>query len=141
MKISILGVLFLGLLAGACRNTPAGDDCTNDECLKQRAYDSVIAVHDVVMPKLSYISELKGRIEERMNATEDTLVLASWQMQMERLDAADEAMWVWMRNFKSELEDVPIDEALEYLATEQNEVDAMAEQVSSAIESAEKSLK
>jgi hypothetical protein len=93
------------------------------------------------MPKLSYISDLKGRIEERMNATQDTLILASWQGQMEELDAADEAMWEWMRNFKSDLEDVPIDQALEYLASEQKKVDSMAEKVNSAIESAEKSLK
>jgi hypothetical protein len=141
MRISVLGLCFLVVAAMACSTSSPENECSSDECLKQRAYDSVIEVHDIIMPKLSYISELKGKIEERMNGEQDTVKLAAWQRQMEELDAADEAMWVWMRNFKSDLEEVPIDEALEYLASEKKKVDTMAQQVSIALESAETSLK
>jgi len=92
------------------------------------------------MPKMSHVSELKGQIEQRMNATSDSLVIATWQELMVNLDVADEAMWVWMRQFNSDLEEVTIDEAMAYLKTEQQKIDDVARKINQAIAAAEQSL-
>ena len=123
-----------------CTGSANEQDCTSDECLKQQAYDKVIAVHDEVMPKMSYISELKGKIEERMNTESDSLAISDWQNLMVNLDVADEAMWVWMRQFNSDLEDISIDEALAYLKSEQENIDEVAHKINDAIAEAEDKL-
>lgn len=123
-----------------CTTTTNEQECTSDECLKQQAYDKVIAVHDEVMPKMSYISELKGKIEERMNTEADSLAISDWQNLMVNLDVADEAMWVWMRQFNSDLEDISIDEALAYLKSEQENIDEVARKINDAIAKAEEKL-
>ena len=89
---------------------------------------------------MSYISELKGQIEERMNTKTDSLVIADWQNLMVNLDVADEAMWVWMRQFNSDLEDISIDEALAYLKSEQENIDEVAHKINDAIAEAEDKL-
>jgi hypothetical protein len=116
-------------------------ECESDECLKQQAYDSVIEIHDEVMAKMSYISELKGKIEEQMNTTPDTLVLADWHGLMVDLDKSDEAMYDWMHNFNSDLDEIPIDDALAYLKSEKEKIGNVAKGINSAIEEAEKRLR
>ena len=128
------------IILSGCVGTASEQDCTSDECLRKQAYDNVIKVHDEVMPKMSYISELKGQIEERMNATDDSLLIASWQELMVNLDVADEAMWVWMRQFNSDLEEISIDEALAYLKAEQEKIDDIARKIKVAISEAEENL-
>jgi hypothetical protein len=141
MKARFFSLLAIIIIAYSCTSTTTEQDCTSDECLKKEAYDKVIDVHDEVMPKMAYISELKGQIEERMNASADSLVANEWKNLMINLDVADEAMWVWMRQFNSDLEKVDIDEALEYLKSEQVIVEEVARKINTAIAAAEESLK
>ena len=140
MRRSFFPLLAIFFIIYGCSGTTNDQECTSDECLKQQAYDKVIAVHDEVMPKMSYISELKGQIEERMNTKTDSLVIADWQILMVNLDVADEAMWVWMRQFNSDLEDISIDEALAYLKSEQENIDEVAHKINDAIAEAEDKL-
>lgn len=139
VRFFVLGIMIFSI--SACTTSATEEECTTDLCIKQQAYDKVIEVHDEVMPKLSQISDLKGRIEARMNENEDSVVVASWQGLMVDLDVADEAMWVWMRQFNSDLEELPLDEALEYLQEEQTKIDVVAEKINSAIGNAEERLK
>ena len=140
MRKTIFPVLAIFLIISGCSSATSDQDCTSDECLKKQAYDNVIAVHDEVMPKMSYISELKGQIEERMNATDDSLVAGAWQALMVNLDDADDAMWVWMRQFNSDLEEVALDEALSYLKSEQEKIDEVARKINETITEAEQKL-
>jgi len=141
MRLRFFSLLAIIFIAYSCTSTSTEQDCTSDECLKKEAYDKVIAVHDEVMPKMAYISELKGQIEERMNASADSLVINEWKSLMINLDVADEAMWVWMRQFNSDLEKIDIVEALEYLKSEQVNVDEVARKINTAIAAAEENLK
>lgn len=134
----LLSILFLSV---SCGTSSTNSDCTSDECLKKEAYDKVIAVHDEVMPKMSYISELKGQIEERMDSSSDSLKIEELKNLMINLDAADESMWAWMHQFNSDLEDVEIDEALDYLKSEQENVDEVARKINDSISAAEEELK
>ena len=138
-RIFVLGIIIFSI--SACTTSSTEEECTTDLCIRQQAYDKVIKVHDEVMPKLSQISDLKGRIEAKMNEASDSASVASWQGLMVDLDVADEAMWVWMRQFNSDLEEVSLDEALEYLQEEQTKVDAVAEKINAAIGNAEERLK
>jgi hypothetical protein len=140
MRKNFFPMLAIFSIILGCSNSTSEQDCTSDECLKKQAYDNVIAVHDEVMPKMSYISELKGQIEERMNASDDSLVVAAWQELMVNLDVADEAMWVWMRQFNSDFEGVALDEALAYLKLEQDKIDEVARKINVAIKEAEENL-
>jgi hypothetical protein len=140
MMIRFFSVFATIIIISGCVGTANDQDCTSDECLKKQAYDNVIAVHDEVMPKMSYISELKGQIEERMNATDDSLAVAAWQDLMVNLDVADEAMWVWMRQFNSDLEEVALNEALAYLKSEQDNIDEVARKINETISRAEENL-
>ena len=140
MRIRVFSVFATIIILSSCTGTANEQECTSDECLKQQAYDNVIAVHDEVMPKMSYVSELKGQIEQRMNATTDSAVIATWQELMVNLDVADDAMWVWMRQFNSDLEEVTIDEAMDYLKAEQQKIDEVARKINEAIAAAEENL-
>ena len=140
MMIRFFSVFATIIILSGCTGTANEQECTSDECLKQQAYDNVIAIHDEVMPKMSYVSELKGQIEQRMNVTTDSLVIATWQELMVNLDVADDAMWVWMRQFNSDLEEVAIDEALAYLKVEQQKIDEVARRINEAIAAAEENL-
>ena len=140
MRKFLFPFLTIIIYISGCSNGTSDQDCSTDECLKKQAYDNVIAVHDEVMPKMSHVSELKGQIEQRMNATSDSLAIATWQELMVDLDVADEAMWVWMRQFNSDLEEIAIDEAMAYLKTEQQKIDDVARKINQAIAAAEQSL-
>ncbi len=140
MRTIFFPVLAIFFIISGCSDSAGEQDCTSDECLKKQAYDNVIAVHDEVMPKMSYISELKGQIEERMNATDDSIAVATWQDLMVNLDVADEAMWVWMRQFNADLEEVDLDEALSYLKSEQEKIDEVARKINETITRAEEDL-
>ena len=134
---SLLAVIFI---ISSCSSSLGEQDCTSDECLKKQAYDNVIAVHDQGMAKMSYISELKGQIEERMNATDDSLIVAAWQELMVNMYVDDEAMWVWMRQFNSDFEGIALDEALAYIKSEQEKKDEVARKINEAITEAKQNL-
>lgn len=124
----------------ACSTSNNQDECTTDECLKQEAYDKIIKVHDEVMPKLAQVSELKKKIESRINLSEDSVEIEKYTNLMVELDQADESMWIWMRAFNSNIEDMPIDEAMTYLKSEQEKVDNVASRINSSIAEAEAAL-
>ena len=130
-------IFLIGLIAFfSCSTENKVEECASEECLKQEAYDKVIAVHDEVMPKLRQISELKGEIEEKMTHSIDTASSNQYIKLMQDLDAADESMMAWMRAFKSDIENLPLDSALDYLKSEQAKVDKVAENINSSIASA-----
>ena len=140
MRLKYFSLVAIIFIINSCTGTNNTQECATDECLKKQAYDQVIAVHDEVMPKLSYISALKGHIETQMDLADDSLVTATWHILMINLDVADEAMWVWMRQFNADLESVDLDEALAYLKSEQENIDEVASKINNAIANAEAKL-
>ncbi len=100
----------------------------------------MIAVHDAVMPKLADIRQLKNEITGRITTTTDSTTLAKWNHLHRQLTVADEAMWVWMRQFKSDLSGVPPAEALVYLQAEQQKIDSVAAMITTAIAAAQAQL-
>ena len=140
MKRIFLLLPTLLFLVFSCGTQDKQEECTSDECLKQQAYDKLIAVHDEVMPKLSYISELKSKLEEKMTRVEDSVEAQKYREIMVALDVADESMWVWMRAFNSDIEPMPIEDAMDYLKEEQEKIDMVAEKINSSIKNAEAAI-
>lgn len=137
MKVLLLfGFL---LFITACSSLGA-NECETDDCYKQRAYDTVIAKHDEVMPLLAQISNLKEQIELKMNNQIDSLTIEKYHRLLIDLDAADEAMWVWMRAFDSDLEELTVEEALTYLAQEEAKIDSVGTKIREAMARAEERL-
>jgi len=126
-------------MAAACSNS-SEKECETNECIKQRAYDRVIAKHDEVMPLLAHISKLKEQIEVKMNEQTDSLVIEEYHGLLIELDTADEAMWVWMRQFNSDLEELSLAEALAYLKQEDAKIDSIGSKIREAMARVEERL-
>jgi len=62
----------------------------------------VMAIHDEVMPKMDDIMKEKSRLSALMSETEDSLKIIRIRTAMSELEAADEGMMQWMRQFKPE---------------------------------------
>ena len=125
----------------ACGNQKEqANECSTLECEQQALYDQIILVHDEVMPRLSEISTLKARIEAEMNLATDSLAKSDWLHHLKALDAADESMWVWMRQFDSQMDSVATDTSYKYFENQKIEVDEVALNIKTSIGEAEKAL-
>ena len=134
-------LISLSVLFAACGNQKEQkNDCSTLECEQQVLYDQIILVHDEVMPRLSEISTLKARIEAQMNQATDSLVKNSWLGHLKALDAADESMWVWMRQFESQMDSVATETSIKYFENQKIEVDEVAVNINSSISEAEQAL-
>ena len=126
----------------ACGNQKEqANECSTLECEQQVLYDQIILIHDEVMPRLSEISTLKARIEAEMNESTDSLVKSDWLHHLKTLDAADESMWVWMRQFESQMDSVATETSIKYFENQKIEVDEVAVNINSSISEAEQALK
>lgn len=107
--------------------------------------DQVIAVHDEVMPKIGEVSELKKQLEAertRLLAAEtpDSLQAEIITGQIVLLEAANEGMMDWMRNFTP-----PVGKeeaaALTYLQGELDKINGVKEDILQNLESGKAFLK
>ena len=119
---------------------PSGDKCGTLECQHQQRYDSVIAIHDEVMPKLSTIMSLQKEIDQEIEALADSNQIAELEKLKLDLKTADEAMWVWMRQFKPKMDTVVTQEGMDYLYNQKRKASEMAEKINNSIAAAEKAL-
>ena len=124
----------------ACSSGNNEVSCDDPVCEQQQLYDEVIGVHDIVMPKLSQISELKSQIEDKMEVSQDSTEHAEWLSLMLQLDRADESMWVWMRQFKPEMDSLVTAKDMDYLQQQLTEVQEVAEKINSSIATSEQAL-
>ena len=96
---------------------------------KSILYNEVMAIHDKVMPEMSTIHALKRDLKAIENKESKTLVINK----IIELDKADEAMMVWMADFK-----LPEDKKTEeqYLAQEKLNIQNVSEKMFSSISTA-----
>jgi len=72
--------------------------CKESESPRQKLFKEVMAIHDHVMPKTADINKLSRQIKAIMPELEEPFVSRA-QVQVQQLDAADEAMMSWMDEF------------------------------------------
>ena len=133
-------LLSLFLSVGCGNQNDQKNECASLACQQQELYDQIILVHDEVMPKLSDIAILKGKIKEQLALATDSVVIMQWQDHLQALDAADQAMWVWMRQFESEMDTVVSEATFRYFEEQMLKVDTVAFNINRSIEHAEQAL-
>jgi hypothetical protein len=103
----------------------------------QKTLDEIMAVHDEVMPKMSIVTELHKKFSDMAAATKDKALKNKLLDVVMALNKADEGMFEWMEKFPEDVTKIPESEVKGILATEKTKVDAMKNQVLSAIQLAE----
>lgn len=100
-----------------------------------KLYSEVMAIHDEVMPKMGDIYTLKEGLKKKLADNPATDKRSEIESAISKLDAADESMRVWMRQFDSEaIKDE--EKKREYLEGEMEKVKKVREDMLAAIEQA-----
>ena len=109
--------------------------CENKEKQEvQTLFKSVMEVHDGVMPKMDNINEARKTLKEKLTTADSTEVSAL----LEKLDSADEAMMVWMEDFNSSFETMPIQEQKKYLELEKEKITKVRDMMMGSLEESQK---
>ncbi|SHN15102.1 hypothetical protein SAMN04488057_10894 [Cyclobacterium lianum] len=111
-----------------------------NEALKQQ----VIAVHDEVMPEIGELKTQKERLLEKANALEGNEETAVYREELnaaaDSCESAYDAMFVWMRQFKSEYTEMTEEETQTYLQGQLQMVEKVKADILSALSTAEELL-
>lgn len=97
-------------------------------------YESVMAVHDEVMPEMSTINKLKRGIRKVDGSSQKSLQMLT------QLEDADEGMMSWMHEFKLDRNTTEIVQKT-YLEAEQKRIDKVSVDMKTAISKAKEYLK
>lgn len=109
--------------------------CENQEKKEvQTLFTSVMEVHDSVMPKMDDIHEARKALKDQFTSADSTEVKAL----LEKLGSADEAMMVWMEEFNSSYEAMPIQEQKKYLESEMQRIQKVRDLMLEAIDESQK---
>ena len=100
----------------------------------QKAYESVMLVHDEVMPEITTIQKLKRKIKKL-----DVKDGAAMNL-ITQLEKADDGMMDWMAGFKLNSKGSKT-EQLKYLSAEQTKIDKVSLDMKKSIQSAQTYLK
>jgi hypothetical protein len=94
----VLYILFLGSISiMGCQSGNGGEA---EDAEVENLYEEVMYIHDDVMPKISLIQELQGKIKASQDGGElDAEMQTAHQDALLALNTAEQAMWDWMHAF------------------------------------------
>lgn len=105
----VLSMLFFTLLFSC------GAEKNENEVLKEQ----VIAIHDEVMPEIGHLKNQQSKLIEKANSLENETSATSYRRELnlaaQSCESAYDNMFVWMRQFKSEYDDMSEEETSAYL--------------------------
>lgn len=69
---------------------------------ENQLWDEVMVIHDEVMPQMSAINKLTGKLKDQLQNNEELeeALKAKMEETLQDLQKADEGMWNWMHNLK-----------------------------------------
>ena len=124
-------IFFILIMVLSCKHQHHNHNHHSQEAEESRSplYNEVMTIHDAVMPEMSTIHNLKKELKAAELPGNKGIILNK----IKALNEADEAMMSWMAEFKS-----PEDhsKAEEYLKAEKVKIQAVSDQMHSAIETA-----
>ena len=127
--------LFIGLVFFAC------NEKKEETNTKPTQMQTVMAIHDEVMPKMSKLGRLVGQLKEKVDTTAQGMV---YQEAMKDLQKANMAMMDWMKGFGDRFDSDEIlngkelsPQKQEWLNEEEVKVKELKEQINSSIARAE----
>lgn len=101
----------------------------------------VLAIHDEVMPKMDDLMRLKRKAKVQL--AKDSVSSSQkqpLQTLIQELEAADEAMMHWMRNYDHDLQGKLPEEKLNYLQAEKVKITKVKQQMLQTLAKAEKTV-
>ena len=108
-------------------------------------YDEVIDIHDEVMPKMNDLMQAKGALQEKLDTLKandpNNVAIPELVESIKSLADADEAMMDWMRNFKPQDDVNDHNVALNYYKEEKEKIQAVKDQMLTALEEAQRITK
>ena len=127
--------LFISLVFFAC------NEKKEETNTKPTQMQTVMAIHDEVMPKMSKLGRLVGQLKEKVDTTAQGMV---YQEAMKDLQKANMAMMDWMKGFGNRFDSDEIlngkelsPQKQEWLNEEEVKVKELKEQINSSIARAE----
>ena len=144
----LLFALLLGGLAASCgsdASSKEGEQTQTEtpEQAEQAAWDQMMEVHDEVMPKMAELNRTGRELKSIAESTDDKAVQEQINQKVKNLEAASEAMMVWMGELQqlSKLrESKSHEEIINYLETEKAEIDEVGEEMMSSLEEGQQLL-
>ena len=121
-----------GLLAGCGNAGPANQPPATPAAQAQAAEDSVLARHERLMGQSEQVVELAAKLQATPHPPRPLLA---------RLQAADQAMMDWMHQYQAPDSAAPAPQRLAYLQDQQRRLTAVEQQLASALDSANATLR
>lgn len=111
------------------------DEQLSEQEQQQQIYDEVMGLHDELMPKMKDIFDLRSEILEKADSLEGIGKSSDDLMQkISDLEAGEEAMMDWMRNFQSLPEQTPHDSIMSYMILQREKIMAVQEKIKQVME-------
>ncbi len=148
MRYQALIVVLL-FLAASCKSDDnkkktqlSGEDATDIPGYQEDSlYQKVMGIHDSAMMLMSNVSSLNRKIKKASDLSEDLETKEEIKKVSQELEAANEGMMDWMRNFDPDLDSVSHEETMKYLESEKKKIEGIKKDMESAIENAEDILR
>lgn len=129
----ILGIVLVGLvLVSGC-----GDEAQKR---KDALLGEVMAVHDEVMPKMGDLRKTAKTLQAKADSLEG-LTEGDFEAQIielrnaaEAIEAANEGMMTWMRQFEAPDNEAPVEEVIAYLTEQKEKIDQVKKQMLESLE-------
>ncbi|WP_421875892.1 hypothetical protein [Marinoscillum sp.] len=103
--------------------------------------DEVMNVHDEVMPKMGELRKTQKELLALADSSAaDSLVAAKYTELARDIEAANESMMAWMRNYDPNYEGTPED-VKEYLQTQLKDIEKVKTDMLQSLEEGKKALK
>ncbi len=101
----------------------------------QAEYDTVMEIHDEVMPEIGTITKTKKAIKKHLESLGETQPETREKALnlMRDLDKAEEGMWDWMNAFKKPSGSTEHAEAVKYLQAEKVKISQVSKDMKSSI--------
>ncbi len=136
-RLSSFLIIVTALFINACGPNPSSEN--------QKLRDEVIAAHDEVMPLMGKLKSMEKTATEKVKELESSPEPDSIQVEELKAVALDlsqayEGMFVWMRQYKVDDEDMSPEELKAYLEDQKDQVNQVNEDIKNALDRASKVL-
>lgn len=140
VNVVLSALLACALLTAGCQDKSADHHHTDDnveESPNKALYDEVMAVHDEVMPKMNDLYKAKTELRKQLGTPDlSEAEKQAIHKKIAQIEAADEGMMVWMRQFEPIPDSAGEKKAREYLESELIKVKKVKEDILQALQQA-----
>lgn len=122
----LLLICFLGMIA-----------CSEQVAPWQKQYDTVMEIHDEVMPEISKIIKFKKELRPLLKQEDlDSLKRVEVVTLNRKLSQSEDAMMTWMHEFKSPRPNDAAEQTIKYLKEEEKKISKVSFLMKSSIKEA-----